>query len=84
MQFNRVSRGIPALYIFITMKHGDQVEQLATPQRVLHEMVAWAGPQDHVVAPQFGGHVFHRQHRAVGNVPRHARLAVIQQLLAHG
>ena len=83
MQFFRVAEGVPAFFVTVAVEHGHQVEQLAAPQRVVHEVRLLAAPQRDVGAVQMRRHLGHRQHRAVGDVARHARLAVADDLLAH-
>jgi hypothetical protein len=58
------------------MKHGDQIEQLAGAQRIVHEVHLLAGPDHHIAPAEFFRHFRSRQHRAVGDVAGGFGLAV--------
>jgi hypothetical protein len=65
------------------VEHRDQVEQLAAAHRVVHQVRLFAAPQQHVVAPQVRRDVLALEHRAVGDVAGHARLAVADDGFTH-
>ncbi len=65
------------------MEHRDDVEQFAVAQRVVHQVVARPRPQCRRVPAQFLGEFGDRQHRAIGDMPRYARLLRTEQRRAH-
>ena len=64
------------------MEDGDQVVELAAPQRIMHQMGARPGPQDDVGLPEIGRHLLALEHRPVGDVAGYPRLAVADDRLA--
>jgi hypothetical protein len=66
------------------MEHHDQVEQLAAAQRIVHQVGLLAAPDDHLRQAVFLRPFVGRQHGAVGDVPGDDRLAVADDLFAHG
>ena len=74
--------GVPAFVVAVGVKHGDQVVEFAAAQRIVHEVRARAGPQDHVRPPEVVRHLVLLEHGAVGDVARDARLAVADDLVA--
>ena len=58
------------------MEHGDEIEQIAGAQRIVHEMHLLAGPDHHVAPAEFFRHFRGRQHGAIGDVTGWPRLAV--------
>ena len=48
---------VVALGIGRGAEHGDDVEEFAAPQRVVHDVEAGAGPQDDLVAAHVLGHL---------------------------
>ena len=49
----------------------------------MHQVGFFAAPQQHVVAPEFSGHVFFFKHGAVGNVAGHSGFAVAHHRFAN-
>ena len=48
---------VPALDIAVGVEHGDEVVELAAPQRIVHEMGARPGPQHDVGPPEVLRHL---------------------------
>src|SRR5262245_7040314 len=84
VQLGRIAKAVPALLVAGGMEHGDQIVELATAQRIDHEMHLLAGPERHRPAPQRLWHLGGRQHRPIGDMARHLRLAVADHDLADG
>ena len=73
---------VPALLILVGVEYGDEVVDFAAAHRIVHEMRARTGPQDHVRVPQIVRHLVAAQHRPIGDMPGDARLAVADDPLA--
>ena len=74
---------VPALLILVGVEYGDEVVDFAAAHRIVHEMRARAGPQDHVRMPEIVRHLVAAQHRAIGDVTRDAGFAVADNTLAN-
>src|SRR5262245_40310588 len=72
---------IPAFLVLVGMENRDQVVQLATAQRIVHEMSTRTGPQHNVGTPEVPGDLLALEHGTIGNVAGHARLAVTDHTL---
>ena len=78
------ARGVARRRIVRGLEHRDDVEQRAVAKRVVNDVEARPRPQHHVVAVDVERHVCHRHHGAVRDVADHARLALVEHLLADG
>src|SRR5215471_7791100 len=74
--------GVPAFFVMIGVKDGDQVVELAAPQWIMHKMGARAGPEHDVGTPKIFWHVVAFENAAIGNVSRHPGLAVADHAFA--
>ena len=83
VQLGRIAVGVPALLVAVGVEHHDEVEQLAAAERVVHQVGLLAAPADHLGQAVLRGPFRGRQHRAIGDVAGHDRLAVADDLLAH-
>ena len=68
VQFRRIAVAVPAFRVSVGMEHGDEVEQFAAAQRILHEMGFLAGPDHHSTASGIFPALPGRQHGAIGDV----------------
>src|SRR6185369_4576271 len=59
-----------------------EIVELAAAQRIMHEMRARAGPEDHVRPPQIGRHLVALEHTAISDMAGDARLAVADDAVA--
>ena len=84
MQFGRVAVAVPALLVAVGMEHGDEIEQFAGAQRIVHQMHLLAGPHHHVAPAELLRHFRGRQHGAIGDVAGDDRLAVADDHLPDG
>ena len=84
MKLGGVTIGVPAFLVAVGVEHDHEIEQLAAAQRVVHQMGLLAAPDDHLRQAVFLRPVGGRQHRAIGDVAGDDRLAVADDLLAHG
>ena len=62
----------------------DKVEHRPALQRIMHDMALRPGPERRGVHPQVFGHDRARDHRTIGRVARHHRLAIGQHLRPNG
>src|ERR1700686_2960977 len=74
--------GIPAFLVVIGMKHRDQIVEFAAAQRVVYEMGARPRPQHDIRPPQIARNIGALEYGAIGDMTRHARLAVADYTLA--
>jgi hypothetical protein len=77
LPFNEVMRVQP-------LKHSDKVEQLASPERVMHEMSLLATPDDHLGNAIVLWPLGDRKHGTIGDVAGHIGLAIANDLFAYG
>src|ERR1700686_57881 len=74
VQLGRVAVTVPAFLVTVGMEHGDQIEQFAGAQRIVHEMHLLAGPQHHVAPAILLRHFRRRQNGAIGDMAGGFRL----------
>ena len=77
VQLFHIAEGVPALFIAVGMEYRDQVEQLAAAQRIMHQMRLGPGPEHDIILELARRHLAGRQHGAIGDMARDARLAVV-------
>src|SRR5262249_61901552 len=74
--------GVPTLFIVIRVEYGDQIVELATSQRVMHEMGAWPSPQNNIGTPKVLWNLFPLKNPPIGDMSGDAGLAVADDALA--
>src|SRR5262249_19691583 len=84
MQLFWIAVTIPAFLVAVRMKHSDKVEQLASPERVMHEMSLLATPDDHLGNAIVLWPLGYRKHGTIGDVAGHIGLAIANDLFAYG
>ena len=62
--------GVPSFLVVIGVEDGDEVVELAAPQRIMHEVRARAGPEHDVGPPEIFRHVLALEHAAIGDMAR--------------
>src|SRR5947207_15235690 len=78
-----IAVSIPAFLITIAVKHGDEVQDIAVPQRIVNEMMLCATPEHDRRRAPFRRYLIDRQYGAIGDMARHARRTVLQPLRAN-
>src|SRR5579862_3267040 len=84
VQLGRIAVTVPALFVAVGMEYGDQIEQFAGAQRIVHQMHLLAGPQHHVAPAVLLRHFRGRQHGAIGDVACGFRWTVADHDLPDG
>ena len=80
LQLRPVGLDVAPLAMGRGAEHGDDVEQRAVAQRVVHDVEARPAPQHHLVAVHVGLQLRHRHDGAVRDIADRARLAVADEL----